>query len=132
MKIDSENLSVVPFIEDNYTMVPLRFLSEAFGATVEFNDATRTITILNGADTLELTLGSLNAKKNGEAVTLSKEAKISSGRTLIPLRDVAELLGKQVYWFNNGLIVVSNRAELFSETSDTEIIDYLHEYLTIH
>ncbi|MBR1969290.1 MAG: right-handed parallel beta-helix repeat-containing protein [Clostridia bacterium] len=132
MKIDSENISVVPYIDDNYTMVPLRFLSEAFGATVDYNKETRTITILNGSDTLELTVDSLNAKKNGEAVTLSKEAKVNSGRTLIPLRDVAELLGKQVYWFDTGLIVVSNSAELFSETSDAEIIDYLHEYLTIH
>ncbi len=132
MKIDSENLSVVPFIDNNFTMVPVRFLSEAFGATVEYNKDTRTITILNGSDTLELTIDSLNAKKNGEAVTLSKEATIAEDRTLIPLRDVAELLGKQVYWFNTGLIVVSNSSELFSETSDTEIIDYLHEYLTIH
>lgn len=132
MKIDSANLSVVPFIDNNFTMVPVRFLSEAFGATVDYNKDARTITILNGNDTLELTIDSLDAKKNGEVIKLSKEATITGGRTLIPLRDVAELLGKQVYWFDTGLIVVSNSAELFSETSDAEIIDYLHEYLTIH
>lgn len=132
VRIDTDNLSVVPFIENDYTMVPLRFLSEAFGADVKYDNDTKKITIANGADTLELTVDSLDAKKNGEDVKLAKEAKISGGRTLIPLRNVAELLGKEVYWFENGLIVVSNDKELFSDKSDAEIIDYLHEHLTIH
>ncbi len=132
VKIDNDNMYVVPYIDSDYTMVPLRFLSEAFGAEVKYDDATKKITIAHGTDTLELTVNSLDAKKNGEAVKLVKEATITGGRTLIPLRNVAELLGKEVYWFENGLIVVSNDKELFSDTSDTEIIDFLHEHLTIH
>ncbi len=130
--IDAENMMVAPFIEDGTTFVPVRFIAEALGAEVSYNGATREVTIMNGTDTLVLTIDSLTAKKNGESVELVKAPQIKEGRTLLPLRNVAELLGKEVFWDNSGLIVVSDDAELFSETSDTEIIGYLHDYLDIH
>lgn len=131
-KIDANNLMVAPFVEDGTTFVPVRFVAEALGAKVDYNGATREVTISNGSDTLVLTIDSLTAKKNGEATELVKAPRIVEGRTLLPLRNVAELLGKEVFWDNCGLIVVSEDAGLFSETSDEEIIGYLYEYLDIH
>ncbi len=130
--IDADNIMVTPFVEDGTTFVPVRFIAEALGATVDYNKDTREVTIMSGTDTLILTIDSLTAKKNGESVELIKAPQIKESRTLLPLRNVAELLGKEVFWDNCGLIVVSDDAELFSETSDEEIIDYLHEYLSIH
>lgn len=43
--IDSNNISVTPYITAGRTMVPLRFVSENLGASVEFEQATQTITI---------------------------------------------------------------------------------------
>lgn len=43
--IDSSNISVAPYITNGRTMVPLRFVSENLGATVEFEQATQTITL---------------------------------------------------------------------------------------
>lgn len=130
--IDADNMMVVPFVEDGTTFVPVRFIAEALGAKVDYNKDTREVTVAHGTDTLVLTIDSLTAKKNGEAVELAKAPRIVEGRTLLPLRNVSELLGKEVFWDNCGLIVISDSAELFSETSDTEIITYLHDYLDIH
>ena len=130
--IDADNLMVAPFIEDGTTFVPVRFIAEALGAKVDYNKDTREVTVASGTDTLVLTIDSLTAKKNGESVELVKAPKIKEGRTLLPLRNVAELLGKEVFWDNIGLIVISDDAELFSEKSDAEIIGYLHDYLDIH
>lgn len=45
--VDGENrtLDVAPFIVRERTLVPLRFISEALGATVDYDDSTRTVTI---------------------------------------------------------------------------------------
>lgn len=45
-------LNVVPQIINSYTYVPLRFISEAFGANVDWNSDTKTIIIIyaNGGD----------------------------------------------------------------------------------
>ncbi|HEY5000294.1 MAG TPA: stalk domain-containing protein [Candidatus Cryosericum sp.] len=45
LPIDSQNASVVPFIIGGRTMLPLRFVGEQLGGTVEWNAATRTATL---------------------------------------------------------------------------------------
>ena len=50
---------VQPFIENGRTMVPVRFISEAFGASVDWNDALKLVTITAGEGTnINLTIGS--------------------------------------------------------------------------
>jgi len=43
--IDKDNTKVVPFIVDGRTMLPLRFVTETFGADVLWENATKKITI---------------------------------------------------------------------------------------
>ncbi|MBQ8300753.1 MAG: hypothetical protein IJX57_02165, partial [Clostridia bacterium] len=43
IKIDSENTEVVPYITEGRTLVPIRFIAEAFGAEVDWNDAKREV-----------------------------------------------------------------------------------------
>ncbi len=47
-KIDPNNPKVVPIILHNRTYVPIRFIMEAFGAQVEWDPKTRTVTIIYG------------------------------------------------------------------------------------
>jgi len=44
MKID-QNSDVVPFVENGFTLLPLRFISEAFGLKVEWNEAEQSVTV---------------------------------------------------------------------------------------
>jgi len=43
--IDPNNHNVKPIIVNNRTMLPLRFVAESLGCTVDWNGTTRTITI---------------------------------------------------------------------------------------
>lgn len=78
------------------TMVPLRFISEALGAAVEWNGTARTITLKQGERTIRLTVDRAEAEVDGQTAVLEQPAFIRSGTTLVPLRFVAEQLHQDV------------------------------------
>jgi hypothetical protein len=84
----------------NRTLVPLRAIVEAMGGTVQWDAALRRATSSFGTTTVELIIGSNEAKVNGKSVPIDTNASvvplIVSGRTMLPLRFVAESLGAQV------------------------------------
>lgn len=77
----------------NYTMLPLRAISEAFGATVNWDDATKTVTILSGQRIISMTIGSKTMYINGTPVAMNTAAEVTSARTFVPVRDLANSLG---------------------------------------
>lgn len=95
-----------PIIQDERTLVPLRAIFEAMGATVDWNSATHTITAERGADTVSLTIGSSILYKNNDPIILDVPAQIINERTLVPARAVAESFGAYVDW-NGELQTVS-------------------------
>ena len=106
-KIDfSVYSNVLPFVEDDYTLVPLRAIAEALGCEVAYDDTTKTVTIKNEKITVELVLNADTAKVNGEEVKLSKEAKVVSDRTMVPARFVSESMGYDVDWDQASLSVL--------------------------
>ena len=42
----ASTIDVSPIIKNNRTLVPLRFISQAFGAKVEWDASTKTITLI--------------------------------------------------------------------------------------
>ena len=117
--IDSENENVVPYLVEDRTMVPLRFVAESLGAQVSYDPDTERITIQNGADTLKLVVGSDELNKNGSVVMLDVPAAVSDDdRTFVPLRAIAEAFGKEVFWDDMGLIVISDKKDIFNREYD--------------
>lgn len=97
--VDPDNKAVTPFIlPPGRTMVPLRFISEAFGAKVEWDGATRTVTITWGSKTIKLTIGVYIAKVDGKDVKLDVAPVIREGRTFVPIRFISEAFGADVKW----------------------------------
>ncbi|MCD6168918.1 MAG: copper amine oxidase N-terminal domain-containing protein [Caldisericia bacterium] len=97
--VDPGNKNVVPFIlPPGRTMVPIRFISEAFGATVGWDGATRTVTIVWGSTTIKLTIGVYTAKINDKTVKLDAPPIIREDRTFVPIRFISEAFGAQVLW----------------------------------
>ncbi len=97
--VDPDNKAVTPFIlPPGRTMVPLRFISEAFGAKVEWDGATRTVTITLGSKTIKLTIGVYTAKVDGKDVKLDVAPVIREGRTFVPIRFISEAFGADVKW----------------------------------
>ncbi|MBT9155692.1 MAG: Phosphate-binding protein PstS [Firmicutes bacterium] len=89
---------VAPQIIGGRTMVPMRLIFEALGAEVTWNDATQTVVGRQGNVTISLTIGNRNATVGGRAVALDQPAQIFAGRTMVPVRFIAESLGATVEW----------------------------------
>jgi len=91
---------VPPIIENDRTLVPLRAIFEAMGASVDWNNTTRTVTSIKEGTTVVLAIGSIKPTVNGQVWPLDVPAKIKNDRTLAPLRFVGEAFGGEVDWNN--------------------------------
>ena len=90
-------------IFEDRTFVPLRALVEQLGGAIDWNAKTRQVTIEVRGTTIVFTIGKATALVNGKSLAIDpKNSKvvpvISSGRSMLPLRFVAENLGFQVAW----------------------------------
>lgn len=85
-----------PRLESNYTLVPIRVISEALGGEVTYAAATQTVTITTVDHKLVLTVDSKTATVDGKSVTLDVPMRNFSGRTFVPARFVSESLGATV------------------------------------
>ena len=91
---ETVNLDAPAYINsENYTMLPVRAISEAFGATVNWDNASRTVTVLSGQRIISMTIGSRTMYINGTPVAMNTTAAIVNDRTFIPVRDLANSLG---------------------------------------
>ena len=79
-------------------MVPIRAIVESLGGSVGWDAATRRLDIQLGSHTLTTWVGKTIATVNGSSKTMSAAPAIIGGRTMIPLRFVAENLGCLVGW----------------------------------
>lgn len=98
-----------PTIVEGRTLVPLRAIFEALGASVEWDGATSTVTSQKDSTTISLTIGSNVLYRNGEAKTLDVPAQIMNGRTMVPARAVAEAYGVKVDWDGYTQTVILNQ-----------------------
>ncbi|MBH5320608.1 phosphodiester glycosidase family protein [Paenibacillus sp. GSMTC-2017] len=89
-------LEAAPLIQNGSTYVPLRFVSEAMGAKVEYDDKTRRVTVLRGNQMIEMTIGKKEYLLNGVRYTSNVAPFTRNGRTLIPVRLFTEKLGFKV------------------------------------
>ncbi|MBQ8588102.1 MAG: right-handed parallel beta-helix repeat-containing protein, partial [Clostridia bacterium] len=127
-----EDPAIVPFAESGTTYIPLRFLAESLGAGVDWKDGK--VYISSDTVNLEMVPGSLEATKNGEKITLNNASRVVNQRTMVPLREISELLDKEVMWHAPGFISVSDDPELFLEndTTDVTMMDYIYGRLNKH
>ncbi len=100
VKLNGEAIAfdVQPQIVDGRTMVPLRAIFESLGASVEWDNATRTVTSAKGDITIKLTIGENKLYKNGTAVELDVPGMIVDSRTLVPVRAISEAYECEVEW----------------------------------
>lgn len=88
-----------PTVVDGRTLVPVRAIFEAIGATVEWNNDTRTATGIRDDVTVVIQIDNAIAYVNGEARTLDVPAQIINGRTMVPARFISEAMGCDVTWY---------------------------------
>jgi len=91
----------VPLITDGRTLVPIRAIIEAFGGNVHWEERTSTVTLTMAEDTVRLIINSPVAYCNARAETLDVEPRVINGRTMLPIRFVAESFNLGVAWDGN-------------------------------
>lgn len=100
---------VKPYIKNGYTLVPVRPISEALGATLNWDRANQTVTISKDDDKIILNIGSTTVMKNKVKSTIEVAPSIRDGRAMVPLRFITESLGGDVKWITstNSVIITT-------------------------
>jgi hypothetical protein len=99
--IDQQQLTLEapPYISKGTTMVPLRFISDAFKAKIEwFSIGKGRIILTVPTKSIQLDIGEKFAFINGEKLPLQAPPEIKTGRTFVPVRFIAEGLGARIEW----------------------------------
>jgi len=89
---------VQPQIVDSKTMVPLRKIFETLGANVEWFEESQEIKATKGDLILKLQINNIIMTKNDQELILDVPPLIINGRTLVPVRAVAEAFDADVEW----------------------------------
>ena len=94
-----------PYLDGAHrTMVPIRFVTEAMGAEVNWDENTKTATMTLKDRTVYVTIGQQSIKVETPTatkfVTMDTAAVIKNGRTFVPIRFVVEGLGGFVDYSN--------------------------------
>ena len=111
--VDKENSEVMPVVCDDRTLVPVRFVSESFGCDVKWDENEQKVTITSNGKKIEMIQGENKITVDGEEIQTDVAAQNIGGRIMIPLRILAEQgLEKNIYWNDNGLIVISDAEDL--------------------
>lgn len=103
-----------PVITEGRTLVPARAVFEAMGGSVEWNEASREVTVAVRDVAIKLKIDSATAYINGTGRQLDVPAKIIKNRTMVPVRFVSEAAGYEVSWDekNRTVGLVSPPAEI--------------------
>ena len=126
-----------PIIRDGRTHVPVRAIVEELGGGVSWDEADRSVSITLADIAIELWIGRSMASVNGvskpvDSVSPRVVPEIANGRTMVPLRFVAESLGATVTWnqarreisltFEQNLIQNSDKSIALAVTQDATAI----------
>lgn len=90
-----------PVIKNGRTLVPLRKIFESFGLEVLWDGDASSVTASNAEISIKLTVDSELAYINEKETTLDQPPEIINGRTLVPIRFIAEALKATVDWDEN-------------------------------
>ncbi len=78
------------------TLVPVRVITEAFGAQVDWLGETESVSIVLGDRAIMLTIGSATAVVDGEEKPLLAAPVLQTDTTMVPLRFISETFGARV------------------------------------
>ena len=115
---------VQPFADTNgRTLVPVRFVSEQLGCNLSWDNETKTATIYRGLIKVELTAEQKDITVLGVKKTMDTAAQILNGRTLVPVRFVAEAFGCEVVWDSlSRTVLISNPDKNIYKIGDFDIV----------
>lgn len=103
--------NVKPYIENDYTLVPIRAIAENLGLNVGWDEEKKAVSLSTKGTDINIEIDSYNAIVNGESVSLDIPARITDSRTFVPLRFVSESTGADVKWDGETKLISINTNE---------------------
>jgi len=94
--VEKTVLDCTPYVTAGRTLVPVRVISENFGAEVSWDEATQRVDISSDGTDITLYIGNNTAVVNGKETVLDVAPELTDSRTMVPLRFISEALGKRV------------------------------------
>ncbi|MBQ4542799.1 MAG: copper amine oxidase N-terminal domain-containing protein, partial [Clostridia bacterium] len=113
-----------PIVTNGRTLVPIRAIIEAFGGDVGWDESTQSVLLTLKDDTIKLVIGSKVAYLNNNAETLDVAPAVINGRTMLPIRFVAEGFNLGVAWDGS-----TNTVSVIRNTFDENEYNYLMSVL---
>ncbi|MGI6778914.1 MAG: stalk domain-containing protein [Acetivibrionales bacterium] len=102
-------MDVLPYVKDNRTFVPVRFVAEALNANVEWIGEEKKVIITSEDKTIEMFQDSNELVVNGEKQLMDTVVEVLEGRTMVPVRFAAENLDCSVEWDEPTYSVLINK-----------------------
>lgn len=87
-----------PYVKQNRTFVPVRFVAEAFDMNVEWAGDEKKIILSDDEHTVQMWMDSNKLIVNGEEVLMDVNVEGVNGRAMVPVRYLAEIKGFDVKW----------------------------------
>ncbi|WP_348622601.1 copper amine oxidase N-terminal domain-containing protein [Paenibacillus polymyxa] len=97
--VDAKSVSfpdAKPYTESSRVLIPVRFVSQALGGTVDYKN--HTVSIKQDGKTVSMKVNGTKVSVSGKTVTLDVPVRVKQNRTYVPLRFVSEALGASVDW----------------------------------
>ncbi|WP_438349967.1 copper amine oxidase N-terminal domain-containing protein [Paenibacillus sp. FA6] len=109
--IDYADTNITPYVRDGKTMVPLRFISSAFGAQVNYDQKKYEVTIQYRNQKIVFNENKSNISINGFKDVMNTTIEKKNDRIFVPLRVIMEVFDKNVY-YDQGLIIIADKIVL--------------------
>ncbi len=108
-----KEMSTPPQILSGSSFLPAKYVVEPLGGSVSWNGDERKVVCKLGNTTIELWIDKKEARVNGITKNYDSDGKlfpqIVDGRTMVPMRFLAENLGCSVYWIGSEKGIVITR-----------------------
>jgi len=116
-----------PIVKNGRTLVPIRAIIEAFGGVVGWEESTQSVLLTMEDDTIKLVINSNVAYLNNNAETLDVAPTVINGRTMLPIRFVAEGFNLGVAW-DSSIQTVSIIRNTFDDNEYNSLMSVLPKY----
>ncbi|MCC3378776.1 copper amine oxidase N-terminal domain-containing protein [Paenibacillus farraposensis] len=105
-----------PIMEENRVLIPVRFVSEALGAKVDYKN--QTVLIKQSEKNISMKVNTSIVTTGDKKILLDVPARLQKGRVYVPLRFVSEALGAQVDWNSKKFLVTITTASATTKPAD--------------
>ena len=106
-------MDIAPFIEGNRTMLPIRFVAEALGFNVQWDNENRTVILLDKENVVKIPVDTNKIIVNGKVYESDVKPIIRNDRTMLPIANIARAMGlkdgKDIFWNGNTKEVLITR-----------------------